>query len=115
SKIVGIPTGLPYIDRATGIGGIPIGRITEVSGKWSAGKSTLALQTIASAQKQGMECIWHDTEFSWDDGYARSLGVDTDLLYLIQKPTAEEGLDLLLEVAREKKNFLMVIDSVGGL
>lgn len=114
-KIESIPTGLPQVDRAIGIGGIPIGRVSEISGKWSAGKTTLALQTVVEAQKKGMECVWLDTEFSWDNGYAEALGVDTDLLYLLQSPTAEEGLDSLLEIAREEKNFLLVIDSVGGL
>jgi recombination protein RecA len=115
SKIGSISTGLPQLDRVTGISGIPKGRITEISGKWSAGKSTLALQTIIEAQKKGIECYWLDTEFSWDNGYAESLGVDTDLVFLIQSPTAEEGLDTLLEVAREEKDTLMIIDSVGGL
>lgn len=115
AKISSISTGLPQLDRAIGIGGIPIGRITEISGKWSAGKSTLALQTIVEAQKRGIECYWLDTEFSWDNGYAEALGVDTDQLYLIQTATAEEGLDVLLEVAREEKDTLMVVDSVGGL
>lgn len=115
AKVESISTGLPQLDRAIGIGGIPKGRITEISGKWSAGKTTLALQTIAQAQQRGIECYWQDTEFSWDNGYAESLGVNTDELYLIQTGTAEEGLDLLLEVAKEKKNTLMVIDSVGGL
>lgn len=115
AKVDSISTGLPQLDRAIGIGGIPIGRITEISGKWSAGKSTLALQTVAEAQKKGMECVWFDTEFTWDDSYARALGVDTDQLYLIQKPTAEEGLDVLLEIAAKEKGWLMVLDSVGGL
>lgn len=115
AKVDAISTGLPQLDRATGIGGVPFGRITEVSGKWSAGKSTLALQTIVQAQKRGIECVWFDTEFTFDVGYAQELGVDTDLLYLIQKPTAEEGLDILLDVSREKKGWLMVLDSVGGL
>lgn len=115
SKVESISTGLPQLDRAIGIGGVPVGRITEISGKWSAGKSTLALQTIAQAQKRGIECYWFDTEFSWDNGYAEELGVDTSLLYLIQTPTAEEGLDMLLEIAKAEKNTLMVIDSVGGL
>lgn len=115
AKITSISTGLPQLDRVTGIGGIPQGRITEISGKWSAGKSTLALQTVVEAQKKGIECYWLDTEFSWDNEYADSLGVDTDLLFLIQAPTAEEGLDTLLDVAKEEKDTLMIIDSVGGL
>lgn len=115
ARLESISTGLPQLDRAIGIGGIPLGRITEISGKWSAGKSTLALQTVAEAQKSGLETVWLDTEFTFDEGYARDLGVDTDLMYLIQKPTAEEGLDILLEIAAKNKKWLMVLDSVGGL
>lgn len=115
AKITSISTGLSQLDKITGISGIPVGRITEISGKWSAGKTTLALQNVVEAQRVGKECYWLDTEFSWDNGYAEAVGVDTDLLFLIQSPTAEEGLDTLLEVAKEEKDTLMVIDSVGGL
>lgn len=115
AKIDSVSTGLPQLDKATGIGGIPLGRITEISGKWSAGKSTLALQTIVEAQKKGLECYWLDDEFTFDEAYARALGVDTSLLYLIQKPTAEEALDIFLEVAAKTKRSVMVLDSVGGL
>jgi recombination protein RecA len=123
AKVGSISTGLPQLDRAIGIGGVPIGRITEISGKWSAGKSTLAYQIVAEAQKQGMETYWYDTEFSHDNPYAESLGVDTDQMYLIQTPTAEDGLDTILEVLHgdkenkisPAKNCLFVLDSVGGL
>lgn len=122
-KIESISTGLPQLDSAIGIGGVPKGRITEISGKWSAGKSTLAYQIVTQAQKQGMETYWYDSEFSHENEYAESLGVDTNLMYLIQEPTAEEGLDIILEVLRGNKeqkispakNCLFVIDSVGGL
>lgn len=114
-EVTSIPTGLPQLDRITGISGVPIGRITEISGKWSAGKSTLALQIVAEAQKMGKTCIWHDTEFTWSSSYARDLGVDTSRLLLLQKQTAEEALDVILELAREKKGMLMVVDSVGGI
>jgi recombination protein RecA len=115
SKIDAVSTGLPQLDRATGVGGIPFGRITEISGKWSAGKTTLAMQVIIEAQKRGIECVFFDTEFTFDAHYASELGVDTDQLYLIQKPTAEEGLDVLLEIAGKEKQWVMVLDSVGGL
>lgn len=115
AKVEAISTGLPQLDRAIGIGGIPVGRITEISGKWSAGKSTLALQIVKEAQSKGMECVWMDTEFTFDADYTAALGVDTDKLYLLQMPTAEEGLDALLDAARTEKNMLFVVDSVGGL
>lgn len=115
AKFEAISTGIPDLDRKTGVGGIPLGKLTEISGKWSAGKTTLAFQTIVQAQKKGMECVFLDAEFTFDENYAREIGVDTDLLYLIQKPTAEQGLDVLLDVASKEKNVLMVIDSIGGL
>lgn len=110
-----IPTGIPQIDRILGIGGIPFGRITEVSGRWSVGKTSFALQLIASAQKQGIECIWVDAEWSWDDNYARSLGVDTKKLGLLQTRVAEDSLDELLAYVEKGKDTLIVIDAVGAL
>jgi len=115
SKVTAISTGLPQLDKVTGVGGIPFGRVSEISGKWSAGKTTLALQTIAEAQKQGIECVFFDAEFTWDNTHAEALGVDTNELGVLQVPFAEEGLDILLEVARTKKHTLMVIDAVGAL
>lgn len=115
AKVDSISTSLPQLDRATGISGIPIGRITEISGKWSAGKSTLALQIVKEAQAKGMECVWHDSEWTFDHNYAQDLGVNTDTLYLLQEHTAEKGLDAILEAAQKEKGVLFVVDSVGGL
>lgn len=110
-----IPTGLPQLDRVLGIGGIPFKRITEISGQWSVGKTTLALSIVRSAQELGYECIWVDAEWAWDDKYARSLGVDTDKLGLLQTRSAEDSLDELLEYVEKGKNTLIVIDAVGAL
>ncbi len=115
SKTTSISTGLPQVDKILGIGGVPFKRITEVSGQWSVGKTTFALQLVASAQKQGIECIWVDCEWSWDDNYARALGVDTDKLGLLQTRVAEDSLDELLEYVEKGKDTLMVIDAVGAL
>lgn len=115
SQVRAIPTGLPQIDRLTGIGGIPFGRITEISGRWSVGKTSFALQLVTSAQKQGVECIWTDAEWSWDDNYARSLGVDTAKLGLLQTRVAEDSLDELLAYVEKGKDTLIVIDAVGAL
>lgn len=115
SRVTAISTGLPQLDRITGVGGIPFGRVSECSGKWSAGKTTLALQTIAQAQREGVECVFFDAEFTWDNVHAEALGVDTNELGVLQVPVAEEGLDILLDVARNKKHTLMVIDAVGAL
>lgn len=110
-----ISTGLPQVDKALGIGGIPFKRIMEVSGQWSVGKTTFALQVVASAQAQGIECIWVDCEWSWDEQYAKSLGVDTSKLGLLQTRAAEDSLDELLAYVEKGKNTLMVIDAVGAL
>ncbi len=115
AQIKVIDTGLPQINKILGIGGIPFGRITEVSGRWSVGKTSFALQLVASAQKRGIECIWTDAEWSWDDLYAKSLGVDTEKLGLLQTRVAEDSLDELLTYVEKGKDTLIVIDAVGAL
>lgn len=110
-----IPTGLPQLDRILGIGGIPFKKITEISGTWSVGKTTLALALIKSAQAQGVKCIWVDAEWAWDDAYARSLGVDTSKLLFLQTRAAEDALNGLLEYVEKGKDTLIVIDAVGAL
>lgn len=110
-----IDTGLPQINKILGINGIPFGRITEISGRWSVGKTSLVLQIIASAQKQGIECIFVDAEWAWDDNYARSLGVDTSKLGLLQTRVAEDSLDELLAYVEKGKDTLIIIDAVGAL
>ncbi len=115
AQIKVIYTGLPQINKILGIGGVPFGRITEVSGRWSTGKTTFALQLVESAQQQGIECIWCDAEWSWDDSYARQLGVDTSKLGLLQTRIAEDSLDELLAYVEKGKDTLIVIDAVGAL
>lgn len=123
STTTALPTGLPQLDHILGIGGIPVGRITEISGKWSVGKTTLALSMVKSAQELGKECIWVDAEWAWENQYAEKLGVDTDKLGLLQTRYAEDALDQLLEYLNgdEKKKIkpgtdtLIVIDAVGAL
>lgn len=110
-----IPTGLPQLDRILGIGGIPFKKITEISGTWSVGKTTLALSLIKSAQEQGYKCIWVDAEWAWDDAYARSLGVDTSKLMFLQTRAAEDSLNDLLEYVEKGKDTLIIIDAVGAL
>ena len=110
-----IPTGLSKLDTILGTGGIPLRKITEISGKWSVGKSTLALMVVESAQHHGYKTLWVDTEYSFDEKYASSLGVNCDELDLIQEPYAEAFLDATEEWARTHKKGLIVLDSVGGL
>lgn len=109
-----ISTGLPSLDRILG-GGIPSRKITELSGNFSVGKSTLALQIVAEAQEVGIECLWCDSEFSFQEEYAIALGVDCDELELVAGRFAEENLDAMEEWADSHKNALIVLDSVGQL
>ena len=88
-----IPTGLPFVDKATGIGGIPRGVITEIYGDESMGKSTLCMQIVAAAQSQGLRCLWADVEFSYSPRYGAALGIDNANLGLIRTRYAEDLLD----------------------
>lgn len=98
-------------------GGISCGRITELAGSWSVGKSTMAYQIIAAAQRQDRPCLLLDSERALTNSYISSLGVDPDKLDLFRARTAEEYLDNLIEWAEEKKHRggLIVIDAIGAL
>lgn len=110
-----ISTGLPQLDRITGIGGIPFKKITEISGPASVGKTSLAYSIVASAQQEGRPVIWIDAEWSWDGQYANKLGVDLKKLMLLQTRAAEDSLNELLMYVEKGKNTLIVIDAVGAL
>ncbi len=114
STVDWIPTGLPSLDKILG-GGIPTRRITEVSGPYSVGKTTLALMIIAQAQKMGKPCLWVDQEWAWDGRYAEILGVDPTKLGLVQEEYAEAALDLVEGWAGENENGVIVIDAIGAL
>lgn len=109
-----IDTGLPQLNKILG-GGIPLKRITEISGQWSVGKSSLVLQIIANAQKLGYETVMVDAEWAYDNLYAQKMGVDTDKLGLVQSRAAEDALDVLLDYVEKGTNTLIVIDAVGAL
>lgn len=113
-KIEWLPTGLSNLDKILG-GGIPFGRITEVSGQYSVGKSTLALMVVAQAQKEKKTCLWIDQEWSYEPLYASVLGVDNKKLYLIREEFAEAALDKVEEFARTHKNSVLVLDAIGAL
>lgn len=115
NKLDIIPTGYPALDKILGRGGIPTRKITEISGPWSVGKSTMAMTIVGNAQSMGMPTLWVDTEFSWDEEYAKALGVDNDEMDLIQERFAEGFLDEAEKWISETKNGLIVLDSVGGL
>jgi len=114
SKISAIETGT-VIDVLSGVGGIPRGRITELWGEASLGKSTLALQAIATAQKNDLKCLYADVEWSYDARYAEGLGVDNDALGLLRDEVAETVLDEIESELRKGKYDLVVLDAIGAL
>src|SRR3990167_7002512 len=109
-----ISTGLTSLDNLLG-GGIALGKITEFAGSWSVGKSTLALQLAASAQKQKRACLYAETEFQFTPEYATNLGVDCEDLDFIQERLGEPMLDAVEEWANTNKDGLTLIDSIGGI
>ena len=110
-----IPTGALSLDIALGIGGIPKGRIVEVYGPESSGKTTLALHMIAEAQKQGGEAAFIDAEHALDPVYAKHLGVDIDNLIVSQPDTGEQALEIAEALVRSGALDVIVIDSVAAL
>lgn len=114
NKIEWITTGISSLDRILG-GGVPTKRITEISGPFSVGKSTLAFMVVANAQKEKRKTLWADVEWSFEKDYPKVLGVDLKKLQLIQEKTAEVVLDSIEEWAETNENGLIVLDSVGAL
>ncbi len=113
--IATIPTGSLALDLATGIGGYPRGRVVEVYGPESSGKTTLALHAIAEAQKAGGVCAFIDAEHALDVHYARAIGVDTEKLLVAQPDTGEQALDITEMLVKTGAVSLIVIDSVAAL
>jgi recombination protein RecA len=110
-----IPTGSIALDIALGIGGLPRGRIIEIYGPESSGKTTLTLHAIASAQKQGGICAFIDAEHAFDAEYAKKLGVDIDALLVSQPDTGEQALEIMDMLVRSGALDLVVVDSVAAL
>jgi len=110
-----VSTGSIALDIALGVGGIPKGRITEVYGPESSGKTTLALHLVAESQKTGGICAYVDAEHALDPEYARKLGVDIDSLLVSQPSTGEEALEITDGLVRSGAISLVVIDSVAAL
>jgi recombination protein RecA len=110
-----ISTGSISLDIATGIGGIPRGRIVEIFGPESSGKTTLALHIIAEAQKMGGKAAFIDAEHALDPEYAKNLGVDTDELLVSQPDTGEQALEICEMLVRSSAIDVVVIDSVAAL
>lgn len=110
-----IPTGCLTLDLALGIGGMPRGRIIEIYGPESSGKTTVALHIIAEAQKMGGTAAFIDAEHALDPVYAARLGVDTKNLYVSQPDTGEQGLEICESLVRSGSVDIVVIDSVAAL
>ena len=114
-NVEAIPTGALSLDIALGIGGIPRGRIIEVFGPESSGKTTLALHVIAEAQKMGGEAAFIDAEHALDPVYAKHLGVDIDNLIVSQPDTGEQALEIAEALVRSGALDIIVVDSVAAL
>ena len=110
-----IPTGSLALDIALGIGGVPKGRIIEIYGPESSGKTTLALHILAEAQKRGGEVAFIDAEHALDPTYARALGVDIDSMLISQPDTGEQGLEICEALVRSGAIDVIVVDSVAAL
>ncbi len=114
-NVEAISTGSISLDHATGIGGLPKGRIIEVYGPESSGKTTLALQVVAEAQKQGGEAAFIDAEHALDPEYAEALGVDINSLLVSQPDNGEQALEIAEALARSGALDVIVVDSVAAL
>ena len=114
-NIASIPTGALSLDLALGVGGLPKGRIIELYGPESAGKSTLALSIVAEAQKLGGTCAYIDVEHALDPVYAKAIGVDIDKMLMSQPDSGEEALEIVDTLTRSGSVALIVVDSVAAL
>src|SRR2546426_3554982 len=114
-RVEAIPTGAINLDAAIGIGGIPRGRVTEIFGPESSGKTTLALHVVANAQRLGGAAAYIDAEHALDVEYAKKLGVDVDNLLVSQPDTGEQGLEICEILVRSGAVDVVVVDSVAAL
>ena len=111
----GIPTGSISLDAAVGIGGVPRGRIVEIYGPESSGKTTLTLHIIAEAQKSGGNAAFIDVEHALDPIYAEKIGVDTQNLLISQPDNGEQALEITESLIKSCKLDVLVVDSVAAL
>jgi recombination protein RecA len=114
-QIAAVSTGSLGLDIALGIGGLPRGRVVEIYGPESSGKTTLALHAVAEAQKAGGVCAFIDAEHALDPGYAKKLGVDTDELLISQPDAGEQALEITDTLVRSGAVDIVVVDSVAAL
>jgi recombination protein RecA len=113
--IEAVPTGALALDLALGVGGLPRGRVVEIFGPESSGKSTLAMHVVAEAQRNGGICAYIDAEHAMDPVYARAIGVDIDQLLISQPDTGEQALEIADMLIRSGALDVVVIDSVAAL
>jgi recombination protein RecA len=114
-RVEAVPTGASNLDAAIGVGGIPRGRVTEIYGPESSGKTTLCLHVVANAQKMGGVAAFIDAEHALDTEYARKLGVDVEALLISQPDTGEQALEICEILVRSGAVDIVVIDSVAAL
>jgi recombination protein RecA len=114
-KVEVIPSGVVTIDQVLGVGGIPRGRVIEIYGPESGGKTTMTLTYIASAQQMGITCAFVDAEHALDPTYAKNLGVDIDALLVSQPDSGEQALEIVEALVRSGAVGLVVVDSVAAL
>ena len=114
-RVVAVPTGAINLDAAIGVGGIPRGRVTEIYGPESSGKTTLCLHVVANAQRMGGVAAFIDAEHALDTEYARKLGVDVEALLISQPDTGEQALEICEILVRSGAVDIVVIDSVAAL
>ena len=114
-RAAAIPTGSLALDAALGVGGVPRGRVVEIFGPESSGKTTLAIHIIAEAQKMGGSCAFIDAEHAFDATYAGQLGVDVDELLMSQPDTGEQALNICETLVRSGALDVVVVDSVAAL
>ena len=110
-----IPTGSIAMDMALGVGGMPRGRIVEIYGAESSGKTTLCLHIVAEAQKKGGVCAYIDAEHAMDPDYAKRLGVNTNDLLISQPSSGEQGLQIVETLVKSENVDVIVVDSVAAL
>lgn len=115
SGLEAIPTGSSALDEILGIGGLPRGRIIEIYGPESSGKTTLCLHIVAEAQKKGLICAYVDAEHAMDPEYAKCIGVKTEEIFLSQPDSGEQGLEIVESMVRSGKWGVIVVDSVAML
>jgi len=114
-NIDAIPTGSFFLDMALGIGGLPRGRVIEIYGPESSGKSTLALHCAAEAQKRGGVAAFIDAEHALDPDYAKKLGVNVEELFISQPDSGEQGLQIVESLVRSNQVDIIIVDSVAAL